>query len=325
MESYMDRSFVVTNHTIIAYCGHHATMKVPDRFGDIALSRIGQGAFMESSGLRHVILPPKTKQIGSLAFGQCSALTSVVVPGGLTEVGSAAFSGCHSLSEITIYELEITASEYHTFKATGNRSSDGLYVLREMPKNELVHQIVSSITTAKPAYKIPDDISSLFLLAELDEQKGAFSLEKEIPVIGFSVPSVPATENKAFLDHVKNGKPETYHGRAEQKNDWYIRVGKVPQKEKTIIFTFKDTETREKNGKYLINAVLKIGYFFWQSAQPVTYEKKQYYIYRRHYLSSNPELEYVRRDIAAYTEQELVNDREEAQNVYAKYKLMSIL
>ena len=75
----------------------------------------------------------------------------------------------------------------------------------------------------------------------------------------------------------------------------------------------------------MINATLKIGYFFWQSAQSVIYDKKQYYIYRRYYLSSDPEIEYVRRDIAAYSEKGLVTNREEAQNVYAKYKLLSIL
>jgi hypothetical protein len=99
----------------------------------------------------------------------------------------------------------------------------------------------------------------------------------------------------------------------------------VPIKGKTIIFTFDDTKTREEKGKVFIHATLKIGYFFWQSAQPVIYEKKQYYIYRRYYLSDDPEIGYVRRDIAAYSQRGLVNNRVEAQNVYAKYKLLSIL
>ena len=85
------------------------------------------------------------------------------------------------------------------------------------------------------------------------------------------------------------------------------------------------TEIRKEKGKVFIHATLKIGYFFWQSAQPVIYEKKQYYIYRRYYLSDDPEIGYVRRDIAAYSQKGLVNNRVEAQNVYAKYKLLSIL
>ncbi len=325
MENYMDGSFVITNKTIITYSGQHPTMKLPGRFADIEISRIGDGSFMESSKLQCVILPPQTKEIGTQAFWQCPVLTSAFVPGGLISVGTGAFGNCQILSDIAIYGLELTASEYHTFKNAGNRSSDGIYVLREMPQNELVQKLVSSVTNAKPARKIPDDISSLFQMAELDEQKGKFSLEKNIPVIGFTVPSVPTTENRAFYDHIKNGSTEIYDGKAEQKNDWYVRVGKNPVKEKTIIFTFDDSKTKEEKGRYLVNATLKIGYFFWQSAQPVICEKKKYYIYRRYYLSSDPELEYVRRDIAAYSEKGLVTNREEAQNVYAKYKLLSIL
>jgi len=136
---------------------------------------------------------------------------------------------------------------------------------------------------------------------------------------------VPNTEDKAFCEHIRDNEPEVYDGKAEQKNDWYVRVGKVPNKEKTIIFTFDDTKTKEEKGKYLIHATLKIGFFFWQSAQPVIYENKKYYIYRRYYLSSDQEIEYVRRDIAVYTDKGLVNNREEAQNVYAKYKFLSIL
>ena len=235
----MDGSFVITNNTIITYSGQHPILKVPGRFADIEVSRIGDGSFMESSKLQCVILPPKTKEIGSQAFSQCTVLTSAFVPGGLSYVGYGAFGNCQVLSDITIYGLELTASEYHTYKTASNRSSDGIYVLREIPKNEVVSKLVSSITNAKPASKIPDEISSLFQMAELDEQKGKFSLEKNIPVIGFTVPSIPMTENKAFYEHLHSGTDEVYDGKAEQKNDWYVRVGKIPTKEKTIIFTLR--------------------------------------------------------------------------------------
>lgn len=77
MENYMDDSFVIMNNTIITYSGQHPTLKVPGRFADIEISRIGDGSFMESSKLQCVIMPPKTREIGSQAFCQCPVLTSV--------------------------------------------------------------------------------------------------------------------------------------------------------------------------------------------------------------------------------------------------------
>ena len=325
MENYMDDSFVIANNTIIAYCGKHPVMKIPARFTDIEITRIGDGSFMESSKLQCIIAPPRTKTIGKKAFWQCPVLTSAFVPGTLMNVEPEAFGNCQMLSDITIYGMELTASEYNTFKSLGNKSSEGIYVLREMPNNELVQNLISSITTAKPACKIPDNISSLFQMFVLDEKKGKISIEKNLPLIGFTVPSVPTTENNAFFRHIKNGFPEVYDVKAEQKNDWYVRVGRDATKEKTIIFTFDDSKTRHEANRTFINATLKIGYFFWQSAQPLVYDKKKYYIYRRYYLGSNPELEYIRRDMAVYSDKGLLTNREEAKNVYAKYKLLSIL
>ena len=325
MKNYMDSSYVVVDNTVVVYSGQHATIKLPPRFADIEILKIGNGSFMESSNLQCIILPPKIKEIGSRAFCSCPALTSAFVPGSLIRVGPEAFGNCRMLRDITVYNLYLSAEEYRTFKAMGKKCRDGVYVLREIPQKEIIQKLVRSITNARPASNIPDDVSLLFQLVELDEQKGKFSLDKNVPIIGFDVLSLPTTENIAFINHIKNGAPETYYKNAEHLNDQYVRVGYTHQKAKTIIFTFDDTNTKEEKDGYLITATLKIGYFFWQSAQPIIYEKKKYYIYRRYYLNSDANPEYVRRDIAVYSEDGLVTDREEAQNVYAKYKLMSIL
>ncbi len=324
MGNYMDSSFVVVDGTIISYSGQQNTLSIPERFANIEVSRIGDGAFMESFQLKRIVLPSNVKEIGTQAFWQCDELAEVLVSGEITDVGMGAFSGCNNLHSITICGLKLSADEYHTFKILGKKS-DNIYVLCEMPNNELVSKLVSSINSAKAACKIPENITSLFRPTDVDEKKTSFSIEKNIPFIGFTVPSVSMTENNAFFCYMKSSKKEDYNGKAEEKNDWYVRVGKIPARTKTIIFTFDDSKTKEKNGRFMIEATLKIGYFFWQSAQAVVYENKKYYIYRRHYLSSDPELEYVRRDIAVYTDEGIVNNREEAQKVYAKYKLLSIL
>ncbi len=325
MKNYMDDKFIVNEGAIILYSGNDTIMNVPARFMNMSTSKIGDGSFMESHGLQCVVLPPDIKEIGSRAFAYCRDLTSVFLPGKVTKIKNSAFSFCSSLRDITIYDLELTQSEYYTLKSSSNRTMEDVYVSREMPEFPVVEQIISSFNEAKPACRIPDDIAGLFCLMSIDEQKGAFSLDKNIPVIGFSVPSVPVTENNAFIEYIPRKHKEVYDQKSEQKNDWYVRTGKTPLKEKTIIFTFDDKETREANGKVFVKATLMVGYFFWQSAQVVKYDNKRYYVYRRYYLNSNPEIGFVRRDIALYTDKGLVKNREVAQTVYAKYKLLSIL
>ena len=325
MKQYTNDNFAIAGDMVLAYNGNHPMLKVPGRFADITVSRIGDGAFMESSCLQCIVLPPQIKQIGCKAFLQCPSLTSVFLPGGLTAVEANAFGGCKCLKDITVYGLELTFDEYHSLKQAGNRSSEGSYILREMPKHDLIQKIISSIPEVKPACSIPANLSALFDLAADVEPLFHFSFDKNLPTIGFDTPSVPRSELQTFLEHIRRKKPETYDEKAEQMNDWYVRVEKTPPKQRTIIFTFDDTKTKEENGKFFIHATLKIGYFFWQSAQPVVYNGKQYYIYRRHFLSDDPQLRYTRHDIAVCTEKGLVEDRTEAQNVHAKYKLLSIL
>ncbi len=325
MENYMDNSFVITHNTIIAYIDQHSAVKVPGRFADIAISKIGDGSFMESCKLERIGLPSGITSIGRKAFSGCSSLKSVSVFGDLSEVGASAFSNCPNLSDVTIYDLPLSASEYYRLKSTTNRSNGEIYVSREFPQDKLIQKIVTSISGATPAVQIPSDISSLFCMAEFHEPKGGSSLDKDIPIIGFTVPSVPVSEHTAFCNHIKRAGAEIHDRKSEEKNDWCVRVGKVPLGKRTIIFTFDDAKTKEINGKFLISATLRIGCFFWQSAQAVMCQMKKYYIYRRYYLDSDPEMKYIRRDIAVYTDEGLVEDREEAQIVYGKYKLLSIL
>ena len=68
-----------------------------------------------------------------------------------------------------------------------------------------------------------------------------------------------------------------------------------------------------------------IGYHFWQSLVPVNYDGKLYYIYRRHFLSSKTNLNYIRNDVKVVSDTGENVILEEARRVYAKYKLLSIL
>lgn len=326
MKQYMDDSFVVVSNMLINYSGQHPVLNVPGRLADIEITSIGHGSFMESKNLRRVVLPPTIKEIGERAFAHCRLLTDVFVPGGLSAVSRFMFFNCEALSNITIYGLELTASEYRALKNSGLRGSEGLYVSHEMPKNKLVQKIVAAVNGARPAYQVPSELPSLFQTPGIEDQPDAFSIFRQMPVLGFTEPSVPVSEHSAFCELLKKHKSEGYEGNTEEKTDWFTKRGnKVPVPRKTIIFTFDDTKTIEEQGKFFINATLKIGYFFWQSALPVIHNKKQYYIYRRNYLDDDTEMKYIHRDIAVFTDHGLVSDVKEAQAVYAKYKLLSVL
>ncbi len=322
MKTYMDGNYIVADKTIISYAGDCPYETVPDHFGDITVSAIGDSAFMQSSKLRCVMLPPGLKKLGSRAFAFCSDLSIVFVPGTLSDIGERALWDCFSLADITIFDLELTAEEYYSLKNSAAFSCNGIYVTKKPPQIELVHKLAAGLGITAVS-TIPDGVSMLFHLTKLDDEKGKFVFQKSIPVVGYSKPFF---ESKVFFEHrAESELNELISEKTESDIDQCVRMGKFRYPSRCTVFTFDDKKTREVNGKFLIYASLKTGYFFWQSSQPVIYNGKKYYIYRRHYLNPDGRLGFVRRDIAVYSDKGLVTDKKEAQEVYAKYRLLSIL
>ncbi len=318
MKNYMDDSYLVVGDTIITYSGQALIEKIPERFLDFSASKIGNSAFEERDKLRYVFIPSHIKKIGDYAFRFCSSLAGVSFSGNKTELGKEVFNWCKSLRDVVIADYELTESEYSSFKDASVYCYKGIYVLRELPKDDFVRDLVASVGVLPPAEPIPDGVSMLFH----DDESEKFSFEKKIPFLGSSE---PVFENDVFSKRISIADTVAYDEKAEKVNDQYVRTGKVLHVCKTAVFTFDDTKTRKENGKVLIEATVKIGCFFWQSSQPVIYDNKKYYVYRRYYLGVEKAVGYVRRDIAVYTDKGLVRNREEAQAVYAKYKLLSIL
>ena len=69
---------------------------------EYSVTRIGDNAFFNSSGLTSITIPNSVTSIGERAFYNCSGLTSVTIPGSLTSIGMEAFYYCRGLTSVTI-------------------------------------------------------------------------------------------------------------------------------------------------------------------------------------------------------------------------------
>ncbi len=67
-----------------------------------SVTSIGQSAFHGCSGLTSIDIPNSVTSIGQSAFGNCTDLTSITIPNSVTSIGEWAFSGCTGLTSITI-------------------------------------------------------------------------------------------------------------------------------------------------------------------------------------------------------------------------------
>ncbi|MBQ5844794.1 MAG: leucine-rich repeat domain-containing protein, partial [Alistipes sp.] len=94
-----DKKAIIVDNTLVAYAiGCTDTeYTIPD-----GVTRIGNCAFLNCSGLTNITIPDNVTEIGENAFGYCDGLTSVTIPDGVTEIGEGTFCYCSGLTSVTI-------------------------------------------------------------------------------------------------------------------------------------------------------------------------------------------------------------------------------
>ena len=324
MGNYLDGTYAAIDGVLLSYEGKDISLKLPGRLANMDIHTVGDGAVMESLNLQQVVIPGGVRRIGNNSFSGCNQLMNAYVPYSVTSFAENAFRNCPKLTNLYIYGMELNEQRYRDLRASSRRVNGSIYLAHSFPYFRRVRDAVAS-TDADSANYVQSGITRLFTSQSLEEENGAASLQRNLDGFGFDSDDQYMTETSEFLRLIADKSVYDVDTLSEEKNDQFLKSEKYPPIEKTAVFTFDDSKTKLENGKYRLFADIKIGYHFWQSKVPVIISGNTYYIYRRHYLSSKPNLNYVRRDVAVFTNKGLVSNRREAQEVYAKYKLLSIL
>jgi hypothetical protein len=94
--------------TITKYTGDGGALIIPDTIDGLPVTRIGDSAFYEASGLlSSVIIPNSVTSIGESAFRSCFGLTNVIIGSGVTTIGDSAFASS-ALNRIVVPDNVVT-------------------------------------------------------------------------------------------------------------------------------------------------------------------------------------------------------------------------
>ncbi len=75
---------------------------IPATYNDKPVTRIGNSAFKQCTGVTEVTIPEGVTEILAYAFNQCADLTAVTIPDSVALIGGYAFSSCKKLTDVTI-------------------------------------------------------------------------------------------------------------------------------------------------------------------------------------------------------------------------------
>ena len=323
MAEYIDNTYVALDGVLLTYTGSDISLKIPCQLDGEDIRTIGGGSVMESKELQQAVVPDGVTEIGPRAFASCPKLMNVYVPYSVASYAKNAFLNCPNLVNLCIYNIPLEERKYRDLLAASRLTRGQTYISPVFPKDKRINDALAAADFS-PASLIGDGIPRLFTSQSLADDMGFPSLQRNLDGFGFGDEERYMTETSAFLKLIAGKDVFGTDAASEKINDRYIKTGKTPDIRKTAVFTFDDGKTKTESGMYVITANVKIGYHFWQSKVPVILNGKQYYIYRRHYLSSQG-ANYIRRDAALFYDGKPVTNRQEARRVYAKYKLLSIL
>ena len=248
-----------------------------------SVTKIGDGAFSECSGLMSFEIPNSVKTIGNDAFFFCEGLLSIEIPNSVTAIGEFAFSGCVGLARIEIPSSVTKIGNWAFSECSGLRglavsadnpiydSRENCNAIIERASNTLIQGckntfIPNSVTTiGEAAFFYCDGLTSIEIpnsVTTIEEAAfyGCSNLEKIYMMS--SVP--PVVDRSNFIDtqyesvglYVPKGSLTAYQTADTWKKFWEIK-----EFDATGIDAFIVEETnqakRAGNGIQLKNAVGK--------------------------------------------------------------------
>lgn len=104
-EGYL--TYTITDGEVtITDCDEDATGKIviPDTIEGYPVTKIGEGAFWDCTGIKEIVVPNSITVIPNAAFRECETLEKITLPDGITSIGNGAFYECEYLTSIDIPE-----------------------------------------------------------------------------------------------------------------------------------------------------------------------------------------------------------------------------
>ena len=307
MDQKEERGILALGHTLLSYSGKEDVFSIPAEVNNTAILRVGDGALYGNNCVRSLRIPKGIRQIGTRAFFGCQLLKIIYLEGELPDFGPESLKYCPNLQKIVMKDLPVSDELYQQMLGNSVVLEDGQRIAERFPTIRKLDQLSQSLDVQRAAY-LPKEINALF---------------HGLP--GKDAPEPSRNEKESFLQLIRSRSQPRLDTESEQANDLEARRARLSSPGKVCLFGFEERVPPANNGMRRLNAFLLLDVFYYQGAVAIQWDGNTYYLYQRRYLHNMASMKYLRRDHGIFAEDGQVKDARLAEEIYAKYQLLSIL
>lgn len=327
--------YTVFGDTILVYNGDKEDLIIPSVIDGQPIRAIGDGAFISCNNTRRIQISEGIKSIGQQAFKNCRKLVSLTVPASVNDCDILAFLGLDEMNMLQVVR-KVSRENYNRIKEN-NIEMDNHVILMANPHSEIedLNCIYEGLKrTVKFAEGISLNMGRLYLdfSKEFEQKKQTFDSDAKFE---YSLPEKWTSfdlkrgmervhEKQAFLQKIRENVSEPFSAESEEMDDKYERLGNARKIENTAIVFMDDNETKILGDEVTISLQIRWGKWYWQSSKRIVFEGKDYYVYRRQYLTSDEKTPFARREVCIFDENGIVSDKKIIGAIYGKYYLLSM-
>lgn len=319
MFCYMDDKLSIADDMLISYAASSRYALVPGEVDGHPVRRIGEGAFSGDHLLRAEI--GEGIRYAKGAFDGCRNLRELTLPASMETTG---VMGVTVQPVITRLWRNLQKSEYDML-AGGIPLSGGMRVVTADPMFCPSMLAVRSLfqSGCAIAYGITPAQTALFYAGGLIAARETFRAGG-LMQIALSPGYEGLTEMDTVRTMIAKGNMGFTDAREEALADSFARMDKERAITRTSVMFIRDRDAQMiDDGSVRAQLICRRGYFFFPSLCCVVNRGKEYYIYRRNYMTEGHG--YIRMDVCVMHADGMETDSRIVEEVYGKYRLLSLL
>lgn len=332
---YMDDKTLVLDHTLLTLQCDSQFFTVPARIGGLSVTAVGSGA-LQIRNVLELNFAPGITELREECICYTSMLKRLNVPETVQSVPSRlfvaiymttnpVFSIARALPPAVFLDLRRMM-----LRAEGSRRLLPPELLRRA-EMEPVRCLMNN--SAPPAAVIRKEMRVLFSGKLPDDTSRGFysgTIFDSRPCIDFLSGRGQTEEYTAVMEMIRADDPGWRDPEAERKNDLNLRFGNAPVTASTGVEVSVATcgalpAAPGPDGLFHAEFHLSRKHLFFPGLRRIRHQGADWWIYSRNHLTSNPACPYLREDVGVFSENGLVTDRKTSEDVYAKYRFLSLL